>query len=47
MLYDTFDLRKDVVAERDKPFVTVFDAEIRNGVLDVPAFDSPEVIKPC
>lgn len=47
MLYDVFDLGKDVVAERDKPFVTLFDAEIRNGVLEVPAFDSAEVKKPC
>jgi CRISPR-associated protein Cas5d len=47
MLYDVFDLRKDVIREKDKPFITLFDAHVRNGVLDVPAFSSTEVIKPC
>ena len=47
MLYDVFDLRKEVVKEKDKPFITLFDAHVRNGVLDVPTFDSAEVKKPC
>ncbi len=47
MLYDVFDLRKEVVREKDKPFITLFDAHVRNGVLDVPAFASAEVKKPC
>ncbi len=47
MLYDVFDLRKEVVKEKDKPFITLFDAHVRNGVLDVPAFGSAEVKKPC
>lgn len=47
MLYDVFDLRKEVVKEKDKPFITLFDAHVRNGVLEVPAFGSAEVKKPC
>jgi CRISPR-associated protein Cas5d len=46
MLYDVFDLRKEVVKENEKPFITVFDAYIRNGVLVVPPYDSEAVKKP-
>ncbi len=46
MLYDVFDLRKDAVKDRDKPFITLFDAHIRKGVLEVPPFDSAAVKKP-
>lgn len=46
MLYDVFDLSKDTVSEKDKPFITLFDAHVRNGVLDVPPFDSAAVKKP-
>lgn len=46
MLYDVFDLRKEVVKEKDKPFITLFDAHVRNGVLDVPTFASDAVRKP-
>lgn len=47
MLYDVFDLRKDTVGDSDKPFITLFDAHVRNGVLVVPPFDSAEVKKSC
>ena len=46
MLYDVFDLGKEVVSEKDKPFITLFDAHVRNGVLEVPAFASNAVRKP-
>ncbi|MHB1291686.1 MAG: type I-C CRISPR-associated protein Cas5c [Sulfuricella sp.] len=46
MLYDVFDLRKDAVKVNDKPFITLFDAHIRKGVLEVPPFDSAAVKKP-
>jgi CRISPR-associated protein Cas5d len=46
MLYDVFDLSKDAVRDNDKPFITLFDAHIRNGVLEVPPFDSAAVRKP-
>jgi CRISPR-associated protein Cas5d len=47
MLYDVFDLSKDAISEKDKPFITLFDAHVRNGVLEVPPFDSVEVKKSC
>ncbi len=46
MLYDVFDLGKEVVSEKDKPFISLFDAHVRNGVLEVPAFASDAVRKP-
>ena len=46
MLYDVFDLSRDSVRDADGPFITLFDATVRNGVLDVPAFDSPAVKRP-
>lgn len=46
MLYDIFDLGKNAVSEKDKPFITLFDAYVHNGVLDVPPFDSATVKKP-
>lgn len=45
MLYDVFDLRRDVVAD-DKPFISLFDATVKGGVLDVPPFESEMVRKP-
>ncbi|MBZ0096630.1 MAG: type I-C CRISPR-associated protein Cas5c [Sulfuricella sp.] len=46
MLYDVFDLRRDAVKDNAKPFITLFDAHICNGVLEVPPFDSAAVKKP-
>ena len=43
MLYEVFDLRKDLVKDNEKPFITLFDARVSNGVLEVPQFDSAEV----
>ena len=45
MLYDVFDLRRDVVAD-DKPFISLFDAAVVNGVLEVPPFIDDRVRKP-
>lgn len=45
MLYDVFDLRRDTVKD-DKPFITLFDATVRNGVLEVPLFESNDVRRP-
>lgn len=45
MLYDVFDLRRDVVRD-DKPFISLFDASIKAGVLEVPPFESEKVRKP-
>ena len=46
MLYDVFDLSREVVKDNDKPFITLFDAHLVGGVLDVPSFDSAAVKKP-
>lgn len=45
MLYDVFDLRKEAVSYSDKPFITLFDAHVCSGVLEVPPFDSMAVKK--
>ena len=45
MLYDVFDLRRDVVRD-DKPFISLFDATVVGGVLEVPAFEHEKVRKP-
>jgi len=46
MLYDVFDLRKERVGEKDRPFITLFEAEVVSGVLTVPVYVSDAVIKP-
>jgi CRISPR-associated protein Cas5d len=56
MLYDTFDLRTNnhapLIADprlgwkKLQPFVTLFRAEVKQGVLDIPAYDDPAVLKP-
>ena len=46
MLYDVFDLSREVVKDGDKPFITLFDASLVGGVLEVPPFESAAVKKP-
>lgn len=46
MLYDVFDLDNEAPGLDGKPFISVFDASIKNGVLEVPEFGSPAVRKP-
>lgn len=46
MLYDVFDLHDFEVAKKVKPFVSLFHAEMKNGVIEVPKFDSEDVLKP-
>lgn len=45
MLYDVFDLRREMVKD-DKPFISLFDATVVNGTLDIPPFESEKVRKP-
>ncbi len=45
MLYDVFDLRTKN-NEHSKPFISMFKAEIRNGVLEIPPYESELVLKP-
>ncbi|MEY8688282.1 MAG: type I-C CRISPR-associated protein Cas5c [Leptothrix sp. (in: b-proteobacteria)] len=46
MLYDVFDLAADETPDATAPFISVFDAAMKAGVIEVPAFDSPAVRKP-
>ena len=46
MLYDVFDLHKYEVTKTAEPYVSVFHAVLENGVMNVPDFDSSEVLKP-
>ncbi len=45
MLYDVFDLQSDFVRD-DTPFITLFDAMVIDGVLEVPPYGSNKVRKP-
>jgi len=46
MLYDVFDLSRDTVRDAEGPFITLFEANLRDGVLEVPDFHSPAVKRP-
>ncbi len=46
MLYDVFDLHKYAVTKKAQPYITLFHAQLKNGVMDIPDFDSPEVLRP-
>jgi len=45
MLYDVFDLDR-VVRDEARPFISLFQASLDKGVLDVPAWESDQVHKP-
>ena len=45
MLYDVFDLSRQGKAT-DQPFISLFRASIKDGVLEVPPFESSQVLKP-
>lgn len=45
MLYDVFDLSR-AGTNTDRPRISLFEAKIENGVLNIPSYDSPQVIKP-
>ena len=50
MVYDVFDPRDNAVRAKAKPRLSLFHAVLRQGVLEVPDYDSPEVLKggaPC
>jgi CRISPR-associated protein Cas5d len=46
MLYDVFDLANAAPGLDGTPFISVFDATVKNGVLEVPDYDSDAVRKP-
>ena len=50
MVYDVFDLHQCVVTKKAQPKPSLFHAVMRQGVIEVPPYDSPEVLKgvaPC
>jgi len=46
MLYDVFDLENEAPGLEGTPFISVFDASVKDGVLDIPHFCSDTVRKP-
>lgn len=46
MLYDVFDLTNEAPGFNGKAFISVFEASVKNGVLDVPDYGSDAVRKP-
>lgn len=46
ILYDVFDLSREAVKDGDPPFISLFEAHLRGGVLEVPPFGSDAVKKP-
>lgn len=46
MLYDTFDLHKWKVEKQAEPAVSLYRARMEQGVIHVPPYDSPLVLKP-
>lgn len=50
MVYDVFDLHDWTVRKKAKPCLSLYHARMENGVIEVPPYDSPEVLKggtPC
>ena len=45
MVYDIFDLHDDSVSKKAKPKLSLFHAVMEQGVVHVPPYDSPEVLK--
>lgn len=46
MLYDVFDLNKFEVTEKTEPYISLFHAEMKNGIITIPEFESKLVLKP-
>lgn len=45
MVYDVFNLHKWGVTKQTEPEVSLFHAHLKDGVLEIPPYDSPEVLK--
>ncbi len=45
MVYDVFNLHKWGVTKQAESEISLFHARLENGVLEVPSYDSPEVLK--
>ncbi len=46
MVYDTFDLHSWQVTKKPEPCLSLFRAEMVQGVIEVPPYDDPRVLKP-
>lgn len=46
MLYDVFDLKQWKVGKQANPSVSLFHAVMKQGVIEIPAFDSGSVLRP-
>lgn len=45
MVYDVFDLNDYSVSKKTKPYLTLFHAKMENGVIEIPPYESSEVIR--
>lgn len=45
MVYDIFDLHDFAIRKKTQPQLSLFHAVMRQGVIEIPPYDSPEVIK--
>ena len=45
MVYDIFDLHDDSISKKAKPKLSLFHAIMEHGVVHIPPYDSPEVLK--
>ena len=45
MVYDIFDLHDNSVSKKARPKLSLFHAVMKNGVVLIPPYDSPEVLK--
>ena len=45
MVYDVFDLHDFSVGKKTKPQLTLYHAQMKQGVIEVPPFDSPEIVR--
>lgn len=45
MVYDVFNLHKYQVTKQAEPEISLFHAQLNKGVLEIPPYDSPEVLK--
>ena len=45
MVYDVFDLHDFSVSKKAKPKLSLFHAVMNQGIIDIPPYDSPEVVR--
>ena len=45
MVYDIFDLHDCEIRKKVKPQLSLYHAVVEHGIINVPTYDSPEVLK--